>query len=214
MSPGQWRGHHDLAVPLSPRPWSPGGSPSPPRDARMLRARRSAGPRCDIDCGDTTGHGGGRAGDRRLEHGWVHPGAPGHDEAGLGSSRCTGTGESPGASAIPAAAGCQCRPDAGSGERSRKRKILGLGDLGRAGRAQVLRDGASGWRGTPREPRSRGMEHRSRETAAAGKRLRGSTADQSCLVTDSSIYRPCPTPLPPELSPPLCLDTLSLCLIK
>lgn len=115
-----------------------------PRDARMLRARRSAGPRCDIDCGDTTGHGGGRAGDRRLEHGWVHPGAPGQDEAGqavLGSSRCTGTGDSPGARAMPAAAGCQCRPDAGSGETSRKIKILGSGGSGEGWQSP----GPAGW---------------------------------------------------------------------
>lgn len=45
----------------------PGVPPLPgPRDVWMLRARRrrrrSAGPRWDIDCGDTTGHGGGRVG--------------------------------------------------------------------------------------------------------------------------------------------------------
>lgn len=66
MSPGQWRGHHNLAVPLSPRPRQRRGRAGPgvpragvPRlrgvgDVWMLRARRcrqrSARPRWDIDC--------------------------------------------------------------------------------------------------------------------------------------------------------------------
>lgn len=51
------------------------------RDVWMLRARRcrqrSARPRCDIDCRGQDRTRGGLAGDRPMEHGWMHPARPG-----------------------------------------------------------------------------------------------------------------------------------------
>lgn len=92
MSPGQWQGHHDLAVPLSPPPCQRRGRAGEGgamgrgrsrgvRDVWMLRARRcrqrSARPRCDIDCRGQDRTRGGLAGDRQMEHGWMHPARPG-----------------------------------------------------------------------------------------------------------------------------------------